>query len=158
MTWRCPRAAAQPNSSRTPGAQPPGPLELRGLCDLSQPREREALARWGWGRSPPWNGGQERVTLREQRAVASSPALPPAPRHVATEACAASVLAGPAGAGVGLGQDPRPGRHLGLLRRNWACGAWEEGMAEANVTLAGGLPAPPLPAQGKPRTDGERQI
>lgn len=64
--------------------------------------------------------------------------LPPAPGHVATEACAASVLAGPAGAGVGLGQDPRPGRHLGLLRRDWACGAWEEGTAEANVTLGGG--------------------
>lgn len=84
--------------------------------------------------------------------------LPPAPGHVATEACAASVLAGPAGAGVGLGQDPRPGRYLGLLRRDWACGAWEEGMAEANVTPGGGLPAPPLPAQGKPRTDGKRQI
>lgn len=76
VTWRCSQAAAQPNSSRTPGAQPPGPLELRGLCDLSQPREREALARWGQGRSPRWNGGQERVTLREQRAVASSPAPP----------------------------------------------------------------------------------
>ena len=70
VTWRCPRAAAHMNSSRTPGAQPPGPLELRGLCDPSQPREREALAQWGRGRSPTWNGGQERVTLREQRAVA----------------------------------------------------------------------------------------
>ncbi|XP_057562093.1 proline-rich protein 36-like [Hippopotamus amphibius kiboko] len=149
VTQRCPRVVARLNSSRTPAAQLPGPADLRVLWDPSHPPGRAALARWGRGRGPTWSGGQERVTRGEQgRRPSSSPSSARAqPRG--HRSLGSLGPAGPAGRGLGYGRAPRPGWHLGLRRRDRACGA-REGHVLQPPSPWGGSPRPLCRLRGSP--------
>ena len=155
MTWRCPWAAAQQNSCRTPSAQAAGRSELRGPCRPSHPPQNGLpLASGARTGVPP---GMVAGSVSPSGSMSSGHLRRPLPPRWATwPQETGQPLYRLAQQGVGCsqdrtGQDPRPGPARVApgppVERDGACRAREEGMAAAPSPWGGSL-LPLHPARG----------